>query len=42
MNTAAKLAAYGAALALLFTGAYIAGTTVGPLSPATAASGSHR
>ncbi len=36
MNTAAKLSAYGAALALLVTGAYAVGTTVGPLSTATA------
>jgi hypothetical protein len=36
MNTAAKLAAYGAALALLVTGAYGVGTAVGPLSAATA------
>ncbi len=38
MRTAAKLSAYGAALALLFTGAYVVGTTVGPFSP-TASSG---
>jgi hypothetical protein len=36
MNTAAKLSAYGAALALLVTGAYAVGTAVGPLSTATA------
>jgi hypothetical protein len=36
MNTAAKLSAYGAALALLVTGAYVVGTAVGPLSTATA------
>ncbi|WP_219418209.1 DUF748 domain-containing protein [Pseudonocardia nigra] len=32
MNTAAKLSAYGAALALLVAGAYAVGTAVGPLS----------
>jgi hypothetical protein len=36
MNTAAKLSAYGATLALLVTGAYAVGTTVGPLPTATA------
>jgi hypothetical protein len=36
MNTAAKLSAYGAALALLVAGAYVVGTAVGPLSTATA------
>ncbi|MCO1654637.1 DUF748 domain-containing protein [Pseudonocardia humida] len=36
MNTATKLSAYGAALALLITGAYAIGTAVGPLSTATA------
>jgi hypothetical protein len=36
MNTAAKLSAYGAALALIVTGAYAVGTAVGPLSPAAA------
>ncbi len=41
MNTAAKLSAYGAALALLFTGAYAVGTAVGPLSTAPAVSGGH-
>ena len=39
MNTAAKLSAYGAALALLITGAYVVGTAVGPLTTATAGSG---
>ena len=39
MNTAAKLSAYGAALALFVTGAYGVGTAVGPLSAATAAGG---
>jgi hypothetical protein len=39
MNTTAKLSAYGAALALLVTGAYGVGTAVGPLSTATAPSG---
>ena len=39
MNTAAKISAYGAALALLVTGAYAGGTAVGPLSAATAAGG---
>jgi hypothetical protein len=39
MNTTAKLSAYGAALALLVTGAYAVGTAVGPLSAATADSG---
>lgn len=38
MNTAAKLSAYGAALALLVTGAYGVGTAVGPPSAATAPS----
>jgi hypothetical protein len=37
MNTAAKLSAYGAALALLVTGAYAVGSAVGP--PATATAG---
>ena len=32
MNTAAKLSAYGAALALLITGAYVVGTAVGPFT----------
>ena len=36
MNTIAKLSAYGAALALIVTGAYVVGTAVGPLSTATA------
>jgi hypothetical protein len=36
MNTIAKLSAYGAALALIVTGAYAVGTAVGPLSTATA------
>jgi hypothetical protein len=35
MNTAAKLSAYGAALALVVVGAYATGTAVGPLSAAT-------
>jgi hypothetical protein len=39
MNTIAKLSAYGAALALIVTGAYAVGTAVGPLSTATADSG---
>lgn len=39
MNTTAKLSAYGAALALLVTGAYGVGTAVGPLSVATAEGG---
>lgn len=39
MITTAKLSAYGAALALLVTGAYAVGTAVGPLSAATATSG---
>ncbi len=39
MNTTAKLSAYGAALALLVTGAYAVGTAVGPLSAATATGG---
>jgi hypothetical protein len=39
MNTTAKLSAYGAALALIVTGAYAVGTAVGPLSAATADSG---
>jgi hypothetical protein len=41
MNTTAKLSAYGAALALLVTGAFAVGTAVGPLSPTTAESGAH-
>ncbi|OZM79978.1 hypothetical protein [Pseudonocardia sp. MH-G8] len=41
MNTAAKLSAYGAALALVVTGAYATGTAVGPLYTATADSGAH-
>ncbi|TDD51728.1 hypothetical protein [Saccharopolyspora elongata] len=36
MNTAAKLAAYGALVALGFGGAWITGTAVGPLTPGTA------
>ncbi len=36
MRTAATLSAYGAALALLVTGAYAVGTAVGPLPTATA------
>jgi hypothetical protein len=39
MNTAAKLTAYGAALALLVAGAYAVGTAVGPLSTAPGADG---
>jgi len=39
MNTKAKLTAYGAALALLVGGAYATGSTVGPLSTATASGG---
>ncbi len=39
MNTTAKLSAYGAALALLVTGAYGVGTAVGPLPTATATGG---
>ncbi|MGH3788576.1 MAG: hypothetical protein ACRDRG_18985 [Pseudonocardiaceae bacterium] len=39
MNTAAKISAYGAALALVVVGAYATGTAVGPLS--TASSGAH-
>jgi hypothetical protein len=35
MNTAAKLSAYGAALALLVAGTYAVGTAVGPLTSAT-------
>jgi hypothetical protein len=41
MRTAAKLSAYGAALALLIAGGYATGTAVGPLSSATAESGDH-
>jgi hypothetical protein len=41
MNTAAKLSAYGAALALVITGAYATGTAVGPLYTAAADSGAH-
>ena len=41
MNTAAKLSAYGAALALLIAGGYATGTAVGPLASATAESGDH-
>jgi hypothetical protein len=36
MNTAAKLSAYGAALALFVAGAYAVGTAVGPLGTAAA------
>src|SRR5919106_1392446 len=36
MNTAAKLSAYGAALALFVAGAYAVGTAVGPLSTVAA------
>ncbi len=36
MNTAAKLSAYGAALALLVAGAYAVGTAVGPFSTVAA------
>ncbi|MGH4010444.1 MAG: hypothetical protein ACRDTH_20170 [Pseudonocardiaceae bacterium] len=39
MNTAAKLSAYGAALALAVAGAYATGTAVGPLCTMSAASG---
>ncbi len=39
MNTAAKLSAYGAALALIISGAWATGSAVGPL---TAVSGGHR
>ncbi|MHA6794077.1 hypothetical protein ACVGVM_11290 [Pseudonocardia bannensis] len=39
MNTAAKLSAYGAALALLVAGAYGAGTAVGPLFPVSNTAG---
>jgi len=39
MSVAAKLAAYGAALALIVIGAFAVGTAVGPLSPATAPAG---
>jgi hypothetical protein len=39
MNTTAKLSAYGAAIALLVTGAYAVGTAVGPLSAATPGGG---
>ena len=39
MNTAAKLSAYGVALALLVTGAYAVGAAVGPRTAATAAGG---
>ena len=35
MKTSLKLSAYGAALALIVTGAYAVGTAVGPLSTAT-------
>jgi hypothetical protein len=41
MKTAAKLSAYGAALALLLAGGYATGTAAGPLSTATADSGGH-
>jgi hypothetical protein len=41
MNTAAKLSAYGAVLALVVIGAYAAGTAVGPLDTAPAASSEH-
>lgn len=37
MNTAAKLSAYGAALALLLGAGYVAGTAVGPLTTTPAA-----
>ena len=36
MNTAAKLSAYGAALALFVAGAYAVGTAVGPFSTVAA------
>ncbi|MFC4950984.1 hypothetical protein [Pseudonocardia sp. GCM10023141] len=41
MSIAAKLSAYGAALALVVAGAFATGTAVGPLSTATAAQGEH-
>lgn len=41
MKTAAKLCAYGAALALLVWGGFAVGTAVGPLVTVTAASGGH-
>jgi hypothetical protein len=42
MNTAAKLSAYGAALALLIAGAFATGSAVGPLAPvATADAAGH-
>ncbi|MCX6466499.1 MAG: hypothetical protein NTW05_23360 [Pseudonocardiales bacterium] len=41
MNTAAKLSAYGAALALLLTAGWATGTAVGPLTTAAAAPGEH-
>lgn len=36
MNTAAKLSAYGAALALAFGGAWVTGSVVGPFAPSSA------
>ena len=39
MNTAAKLSAYGAALALLVAGGWATGSAVGPLAPVAASSG---
>ena len=39
MNTAAKLSAYGAALALFVAGAYAVGTAVGPLRTVAASDG---
>jgi len=41
MNTAAKLSAYGAVLALAFGGAWAAGTAVGPFATGVAAQGGH-
>ena len=41
MNTAAKLSAYGAALALVVVGAYATGTAVGPLPTESVVSGAH-
>jgi hypothetical protein len=41
MNTAAKLSAYCATLAVLAGGAYATGSAVGPLTPAPVASAGH-
>lgn len=41
MNTTAKLSAYGAALALIVTGAFAVGTAVGPLAEPVSAAGVH-